>query len=580
MSSSGARREPPARRERPLRPAAERWEAMLPLALLAGLASGLAGVGLRRAVHALAALCAPVRAHELGALLLPAAGALAGALVVGRIFREPPGHGVPEVIRAVCREGGRMRARSMLSRWLGSLLHVGAGGSAGLEGPIVFSTAAIGSQIAGFFRLDERRRSVLLACGVAGGISGVFNAPMTAMIFATEVVLAEWTAFSIVPVVVASVAGTELARLLLGDATPFRHEPFAMGSFDLFACALLGALAGLCSVALARGIRLAHGLAQRVSARARLAVPLAAGLCVGAIGLSLPGAIGEGYDTAQSAIHGDLGGGLGLALALVCAKLVATSLSIGSGAPGGVFAPSLVLGALVGSAFWRALRLVLPAAPLGAQGSYALVGMSGLVAGVMQAPLTGMFLVLEVTRGYEVILPLMIVSVTALVVARRFEGFSLYTLELARGGELLRPGTDPRILADVALREALDEECVTVHPDMTLADFFRVASRTWRNHFPVLRTESGELVGMLDFGSVRELLADPELARLTLVGTVMRTDCETVPADASLADALDVFERSGAWVLPVVEGARFVGLLSKSTLFDRYRAELSVQTSA
>ena len=559
-----------------LGPEEEQWGSILLLALGVGLLSGASAVGLRSAVHALFHGLAPLRHGWLGALL-PALGAALGVAIVLQLFREPPGHGVPEVIRAVCRDGGRMRRRSIFSRWLGSLCNVAAGGSAGLEGPIVFSAAAVGSAVGGWLQLDERRRTLLLACGVAGGISGVFNAPMTGMIFAMEVVLAEWSAFSIVPVVMSAVAATELSRIVLGDAQSILHAPFDMGARDLLACALLGIVAGLVSTALTRTIAFFQRLAARLRGP-RVLAPALFGLAVGAIGIVAPNAIGEGYDTARAAIHSELAPGLLFCAALAFAKLVTTGLTIGSGAPGGVFAPCLVLGSLLGVSFSRALTALLPAAlSLSVEGSYALVGMSGLVAGVMQAPLTGIFLVMEVTDGYEVILPLMIVSVLSLVVTRRFDRYSMYTQELAESGDLLRPGTDRRILADVSVRETLDHDVTPVFEDMTLLDFAEVLKTSHRNHFPVLRSGSDEFAGMLELAPIREILLDPELARVTLVGTMMDTETPTIPLDASLAEALSLFEQTGAWALPVVDGRRFAGLLSKSSLFDHYRRELSVQ---
>ncbi len=580
MASAGGRRPvwaPDLRRiAQFLGPPEEHWEALLLLAIGVGFASGLLGVGLRSAVHASFHALAAVR-HGVAALLLPAAGAVGAVALIRRLFREPRGHGVPEVIRAVCREGGRMRRRSILSRWLGSLVNVASGGSAGLEGPIVFSGAAVGSFAGRLFGLDERRRSVLLACGVAGGISGIFNAPMTGMIFAMEVVLSEWSAFSIVPIVTSAVCGTEISRILLGNTQSFLHAPFAMGPHDLLACVVLGIAAGFLSTLFVRLLRLFERLAARLP-RPPLLAPALFGLAVGAIGLLEPGAIGDGYAVAQEAIHGALPSGAAFALLLVGAKLLATLCTLGSGAPGGVFAPSLVLGSLLGATFSRFAGAVLPGVPLAGEGSYALVGMSGLVAGVMQSPLTGIFLVLEVTHGYEVILPLMVVSVLSLLVARRFDRYSLYTLELAERGELTRPGSDPRILADVGIREALDEEVHPVPEDLTLAQFVEVARSSRRNHFPVLRRGTQEFAGMLDLTSIRDLLLDPALARITLVCTMMDPSVPTVPVGSSLADALALFESHGAWVLPVVDGATFVGLLSKSTLFDRYRTELLVQS--
>jgi CIC family chloride channel protein len=559
-----------------LGPEEEQWGSILLLALGVGVLSGASAVGLRSAVHALFQGLAPLRDGWLGPLL-PAFGAAIGAAIVLQLFREPPGHGVPEVIRAVCRDGGRMRRRSIFSRWLGSLCNVASGGSAGLESPIVFSAAAVGSTVGGWLQLDERRRTLLLACGVAGGISAVFNAPMTGMIFAMEVVLAEWSAFAIVPVVMSAVAATELSRIVLGDAQSILHAPFDMGARDLLACALLGIVAGLVSAAFTRTIALFQGLAARIRGH-RILAPALFGLLVGVIGIVAPGAIGEGYDTARAAIHSELAPGLLFCALLVFAKLVTTGLTIGSGAPGGVFAPCLVLGSLLGVGFSRVLGVLLPdTLSLSVEGSYALVAMSGLVAGVMQAPLTGIFLVMEVTDGYEVILPLMIVSVLSLVVKRRFDRYSMYTHELAESGDLLRPGTDRRILADVSVRETLDHDVTPISEDMTLLDFAEVLKTSHRNHFPVLRSGSDEFAGMLELAPIREILLDPELARVTLVGTMMDTDTPTVPLEASLAEALSLFEQTGAWALPVVEGRRFSGLLSKSSLFDHYRRELSVQ---
>jgi CIC family chloride channel protein len=392
-----------------------------------------------------------------------------------------------------------------------------------------------------------------------------------------EVVLAEWSAFAIVPVVMSAVAATELSRIVLGDAQSILHAPFDMGSRDLLACALLGIVAGLVSAAFTRTIALFQGLAARIRGH-RVLAPALFGLLVGVIGIVAPGAIGEGYDTARAAIHSELAPGLLFCALLVFAKLVTTGLTIGSGAPGGVFAPCLVLGSLLGVGFSRALGALLPATlSLSVEGSYALVAMSGLVAGVMQAPLTGIFLVMEVTDGYEVILPLMIVSVLSLVVKRRFDRYSMYTHELAESGDLLRPGTDRRILADVSVRETLDQDVTPISEDMTLFDFAEILKTSHRNHFPVLRSGSDEFAGMLELAPIREILLDPEMARVTLVGTMMDTYTPTVPLDASLAEALSLFEQTGAWALPVVEGRRFSGLLSKSSLFDHYRRELSVQ---
>lgn len=555
----------------------EHWGRLMLMALVVGLVSGAAAVLLRFLVHEAFHALADWR-FGVVALLLPAAGGLLGVQIVARLFREPAGHGVPEVIRAVCRGGGVMRARAIFSRWLGSLVNVASGASAGLEGPTVYTGAAIGSTLGGWFGVDERRRSVLLACGVAGGISGIFNAPMTGLIFAIEVVLAEWSAFTIVPLALASVGGTELTRVLHGNSTGLLHAPLDMGPLDLALCLPLGILAGLTSVVLVRATNGVHHLADRLPRRDILP-PLLFGLCVGAIGLVSPDAIGEGYDVASAALGNELGLGMGFLLLLLAGKIVASALTLGAGTPGGIFAPSLVTGALLGSTFGRALQEGLSMSGIASTSSYALAGMAGLVAGVMQAPLTGIFLAMETTGGYDGILPMMTVSVVALLVSRHFSRYSLYHWELAQRGELLRRGTDQRILADIRVHDVLDTDVTPVRDDMLLPEFIEILKGSRRNNFPVLRGQTREYVGMVDVAATREVLLDPQLIPLTLVGTIMSSDTPVLQGEMTLAQAMEVFEGSGAWVLAVVEDGEFIGMVSKSSLFDHYRRELMVQTS-
>lgn len=554
----------------------ERWGTLLFLSMVVGLLAGCLALGLHSGMAYLAQILAPLKEGP-GRVALPALGALVGSWVVVRLMKEPPGHGVPEVVRAVCREGGRMHPRSIVSRWLGSLIHVGAGGSAGLEGPIVHSGAAVGALIGERTHMDERRRAILVACGVAAGIAGIFHAPLTGLAFSMEIVLAEVSALSLLPVVLASAVAAALARAVHGNDSIF-HAPLelSLSSTDLALCLALGLACGLVGVLLTRGV----GLADRWGARlklGRLGTPALFGLGVGLIGFFVPEALGDGYSLIEKVIAGDLSAGPLLLLGFFGAKVLASSLSLGSGAPGGVFAPSLVLGALTGAIFHSLMAAWVPGEQLASVGSFALAGMGGMVAGTLQAPLTGILLVMEVTGGYGASLALMATTVTSLLVARRFERWSIYMKVLADAGDLLRPGTDQRILADVRVAECLDEAVVPVTEGMTLADLVRAARRTTRNHFPVL-DEDGALVGMLELSSVRELLLDPELARVTLVGTVMQEGVATVAADATLAEALAQFDSAKAWVLPVVDGDKFLGLVSKSTLFGIYRNELRLQT--
>lgn len=557
-----------------LGPADEHWEYLLLASLVVGLTSGLSAVGLRRAVHELFSLLDgfPVEWR----ILTPALGALLGVLLVQRVFRESAGHGVPDVIRAVGLEGGRMPVRSIFSRWLGSLVNVGAGGSAGLEGPIVHSAGALGSTIGSWMRLDDRRRSILVGCGVAGGIAAIFDAPMTGVIFSLEVILGAWGTLSVVPIIVSAVAATQLSRALLGHEHSFLHAPFEMRLPDLFACAALGLVAGLTSVTLSRGIGRVHGLARRLPGE--ILAPFLFGLLVGVIGYFLPAGIGEGYDEVQHLLDSRATFGLALGLACLAAKLLSTSLTLGSEAPGGIFAPCLVSGAFLGASFHDAISELIPGwTSIAPVASYAIVGMSGLVAGVMHAPLTGIFLVMEVTDGYDVILPLMIVSVLSLLVARRFELHSLYTNELAASGELARPGTDRSIARTLTVRDAMELDVVVLREDQSLASLKTTFQRTSQEAFPV-EDGDGRLVGILDLATVRAQLLDPAFAQITLVETVMDSEAPTLHPGDPAQVALDIFESSERTALAVVdENGGLQGLVRKEELLEMYRRELLAQ---
>lgn len=554
---------------------------MAGLAALVGVAASAVAIALRSGVHMLFEALHVVRESPFG-IALPAVGALLGVLVIRVLFREPGGHGVPAVLEAVSRHGGSMRPRSMVSRLLGSLINVSSGGSAGLEGPIAFSAAAVGSTVAAGARVAERQRILLLACGVAGGIGAIFNAPLTGVIFATEVVLAEWTLMAVIPVVVAATVATSIGRGLLGAEGAFTSGEFDWGAGELAMSVPLGLLAGLVSVGLVGTIFKAEGFCAKLKKGRLLGKPgvvaAIAGFGVGTIGWLFPSAIGEGYELVNECLNDDQHSELFIATAaILVAKFVATVLTLGSNAPGGIFAPSLVLGAALGFTYGGVLNLI-PGIEVEA-GFFALLAMAGLVAGTMQAPFTGMFLALETTGSWAETLPLMLVAVLSALVSRTLLRHSFYTWELAESGRLLRPGTDRRILADLQAVEMLDLESVKIETGKTLDDLAKLLPKTRRNHFAVV-DQDGVFQGMLDLSSLRAVIFDPMLRTMTPVDTAMDSLVPRIRHDDSLLTAMEVFEEEGAWVLPVVDqDGQFLGTLSKSTLFDRYRRELIVQTS-
>ena len=546
------------------------------LAVGVGLAGAVLAVGLNTTVHGAVRFVSAYHG-QWWVILLPALGAGLSAFYLRTVLKDEAGHGVPELIRAAALRGGALRSSMIYSRLIASFLTVGLGGSAGLEGPIATSGGALGSWVGRVLRFNERRRTLLLGYGVAGAIAAVFNAPLTGTVFALEVILGEWSALSILPTIVAAVSATQFSRLAMGNQIAFPHEVFAFGTLDLIACVVLGMATGLLSVGFARGLSFAEKRFARLPGphwgRAALG-----GLLVGALGFAMPEVLHDGYGVIQSFL-GNVGTVTQLALlGFVLLKFAACCITLGSGGSGGVFAPSLVLGSATGYGFGALLNRLVPAAEPASPAAYALVGMAGMVAGLMHAPLTGMFLVLEVTGGYRLILPLMIAAVLAMLVSYYFDVGSVYTRELIARGALARRGSDLHLLRTMQLREMMDAETAVLYEDMLLGEFIEVFKRARRNIFPVVERESGAWLGLVQLDEIRPYLFDQTLYPIMTMGEIMDTHVPTIDSTESALSAIQKFEATGAWSLPVVEGGKFLGMLSKSTLFDRYRRELVVHT--
>ena len=546
------------------------------LAGFVGVCSGLAAVALNRALHHLATSLHDMHNYWWG-FILPAIGASLSALFLNHILKERTGHGVPEVVYAVSRHGGLLRLRSSYSRLISSCLTIGSGGSAGPEAPVVISGAALGSNIAKVFSLNERQRITLVGSGAAGAIAAIFNAPIAGLVFAVEVILGEWRAFNIIPIAIAAVTGTEVSRLLQGNQIPFQHHLFSITLVDIAASFGIVVLTTSASLFMGRLLRTMHHLADATPLPFWLR-PAVGGAVVGLIGLFLPLVLGEGYLSIQNMIEGVFAPGLALVAVAVVAKIVATALTLGWGGSGGIFAPSLMVGSLVGLVYYRLLILVLPAEALANEGCFALLGMAGLISGILQAPLTGIFLVVEITSSYEVILPLMIVSALTSTFCYYIEPGSFYLRELIERGQYLRPGTDARVLSDLTVRELVETDNLTVPGDMLLKDFIEAIKYSRHYLFPVVDRNTSRYLGMIFIDRIRPYLFDPQMHAVLITEQVMETTVPNVSPDEEVSDVLNLMERSQLSALPVVENGRFVGMLSKATLLDHYRKELIVQT--
>ena len=547
------------------------------MAVIVGLCSGLAAVALNRSLLAMSDWLHQYR-HFWWAFVLPAIGAALSSLFLEKIVVEGAGHGVPEVIYSVSRYGGLLRFRSSYSRLISSCLTIGSGGSAGPEAPVVMSGAAIGSNIAKYFSLNDRQRVTLVGCGAAGAISSIFNAPIAGMVFSIEVILGEWKSVNIVPIAIASVAGTEISRILQGNQIVFSHLRFDIDLLNIFACLGLAILTAAASILLTRLMRSMYNMSNKVSAP--IWVRAAVGGCaVGIIGLFLPVVLGEGYHAVQMMIGGTFSQGLALVAIATFAKIVATTLTLGWGGSGGIFAPCLVIGSLAGLTYHHGLILLWPSISWVNEGCFALLGMAGLISGMLQAPLTGIFLIVEITGGYEVILPLIVVSAISTSLCHYIEPASFYLKELVERGHLLRPGTDARVLSDLHVREVVEENCITVKHNMLLRDFVNIVKISPRNYFPVEDEKTGTFLGIIHLDDIRAYLFDPNMYDAVVLGQIMDTQVEVVHPEDDLSEVLRKMDAKNLFSMPVVSNNRFIGLISKAKILDQYRKELVVQTS-
>ncbi|MBF0239208.1 MAG: chloride channel protein [SAR324 cluster bacterium] len=544
---------------------------MMLCALLIGLGCGLLAVGLNGGVHFLKHFFQTQPQH-IWLIGIPAVGAGLGVFIMKSVLKDLDSHGVPSVIKSVSLGKGDLKARMIVSRFLGSLLTVGGGGSAGLEGPILCIGGAWGALLGRWLKMNERQKKLLISYGVAGAISGIFNAPITGLIFTLEILLREWSYLTILPAIISATAATELSRFIMGNKITFHFEIASFSTTSLVASIGLGILTSLVSSAFSRSLVFWEELFKKVSRYFWLRSAIG-GLAVGILGYFVPDILFEGYSVTQDFLSNPIGPTLGVVLLFTCMKFIACGITLGSGGVGGVFAPSLILGSAVGMCFGLLLHLF-PLTNLASDASFALIGMAGMVTGVMHGPLTGIFLVMEITRGYSLILPLMIIASTSMLMSFFLEEGSVYTRELIREGHLVKRGSDAYVLHYLNLREILDRDFTTVPEGLLLGDFVQYFKRSRRNYFPVL-DDTGNYLGVVLLDDIRPYLFNYNVYDLVTMGSIMKM-WPMIECDLSIDEVLKKFEKIGSWSLPVVENGKYLGMLSKSTLFDHYRREVQI----
>jgi len=502
-------------------------------------------------------------------LLLPAIGGVIVAPIVLLFAPEARGHGVPEVMDAIARHGARIRPRVAIAKAFASVVTLGTGGSAGWEGPIIQIGAGCGSSLGQVSRMARRPMRVLVACGAAAGIAATFNAPIAGVLFALEVLLGDLALVTFTPVIVASVAGAAVTFAHVGSHAVF---DIPVGQFRLKSAweiplyALLGVGAAFGAVLFTRFLYFLEDLLESVKVP-RLMLPALGGLAVGAIGIAMPDVLGIGYDSISHAFRGDYT--LSLICGLFFVKIIATSLTLGSGGSGGIFAPSLVMGALLGGAFGTVAHKVLPGATA-PPGVYAVVGMAAFVAGTTHAPIAAILILFEMTRDFYIIIPLMISCVIATTVARGLLRESIYTLKLARRGVRLRGGRDEAVLQSLTVRETMHADATVLQESMSFQEVRDLALVSRHQVFPVVTAE-GRFAGVVTLARLRPFLVEEGLQGVAVARDLAEPPGQVLAPDDDLETARRAFVRSPYEELPVVDPTnRVVGVLREHELYAAY----------
>ena len=568
------------------------------LALIVGITAGLAAVLLKTLIGLIAGWLTSRFSTEGGNLLylvFPAIGILLASLYVYYIAREPISHGVTRVLYALALKKSRLKIHNMYSSLLASSVTIGFGGSVGAEGPIVFTGAAIGSNLGQAFRLRPQVLAMLVACGAAAGIAGIFKAPIAGVLFTIEVLMLDLTAGAAIPLITASVAGATVAYVFTGYNVEFffsQSEPFYASRIPYVL--LLGVFCGFVS------LYFIH-LIDRIEARFKKLRNRWVRFAVGGLTLSLliflmPPLYGEGYEGITRLINGDVTGIFNNSLfysfrdntiavllflfALGAFKVFATAATNGGGGVGGTFAPSLFVGVMAGVFFaylFNHLGILDPNMPLSIK-NFALMGMAGVMAGVMHAPLMAIFLTAEMTGGYELFLPLLIVSASSYAISRIFTPYGIYSRRLAKRGELLTHQKDRSVLTLMKMDNVIENDFSIVHPDMSLKDMVDVIAQSHRNLFPVT-DDDGHLLGVVQLDDIRNIMFRPDLYRRMYVDRFMAKPPAKIVVGTPMERVMKTFDDTGAWNLPVVdEEGKYVGFVSKSKIFNSYRQVLKHYT--
>ncbi|MBQ9076615.1 MAG: chloride channel protein [Muribaculaceae bacterium] len=560
------------------------------LAFLVGIFCGCAALLLKMLIHYISDL---LTAHmEISGgnylyLLYPVVGILITGIYVRKVVKDNISHGVTRVLYSISQNKSRLKRHNIYSSIVASSITIGFGGSVGAEGPIVYTGAAIGSNLGSAFRMSPRVLMIMVGCGAAAGIAGIFKAPIAGMLFALEVLMLDLTTVSVMPLLIASVTSATMAYVFTGYDVEFffvQSEPFVTTRIPFVI--LLGLFCGLVSLYFTRVMNMMENFFKRLgSPMKKTAV---GGLILATLIFFFPPLYGEGYSAITDLLGGDPSSIVNGSIfygdreqvwfvilfigAIILAKVFATSATNGGGGVGGTFAPSLYVGCMAGFFFAYLLNNLGFGLDLSIK-NFALMGMAGVMSAVMHAPLMAIFLTAELTGGYDLFLPLLIVSAISYGTIKLFEPYSIYSMRLAQRGELLTHHKDKAVLTLLKMNSVIETDFMSVRPEMNLKEMVDVISRSNRNLFPVVNDDN-MLLGVVLLDDIRNIMFRPDLYKRMYVRKFMSMPPARVEVGDNMENVMKIFDKTGAWNLPVVENGKYVGFVSKSKIFNSYRRVL------
>ena len=551
---------------------------MAMLAVFVGLAGGFGAVGFRYLIDFFQNLAYGSSEELLQVVLalpwylkvwVPAAGGLVVGPLVYFFAREAKGHGVPEVMEAVALKGGVIRKRVVVVKSLASAISISTGGSVGREGPIVQIGSAIGSTLGQMLKVSQDRMRTLVGCGAAAGIAATFNAPIAGSMFALEVILGDFGLATFSPIVISSVVATAVSRAFLGDIPAFIvpvYELVSVWEFPIYMG--LGLFCAVVGVTFTRVLYRVEDLFDNFKFPEYLK-GIIGGSILGVTGLFFPEILGVGYGGIDLALMQKLA--WWVLLLLIVIKILATSITIGSGGSGGIFAPSLFLGAMAGGFFGAVVHQWFPTVTA-SPGAYSIVGMGALVSATTHGPLSAMLILFEMTGNYKIILPLMLSCILATIFAGILKKDSIYTLKLARRGVNIREGKEVNVLKSMFVKDVMNRRVETISESSALVEMTDLISKSKFNSFPVLNSQN-KLVGILSFNDYSEAIFDEDLRDLVVAKDLASENVVTVLADDDLYTALEKISRKDFSTMPVVspdDPAEMVGIVTRRDIIGAY----------